>query len=1003
LIGWTSLSAAAAQERSVNLQLARLAPQDRALRVVYYTVARSRDIHARQVAAAARSFAGLTEGVYQVTVLHPVAPVDATGTSFVVPSDPKADAAVLEGRLPRGGCGPTKCEALALSRGLLPGQVIRVGPVRVEIVGVGSMRPAALSAGDELGSRQLLVRSITDRPLLSLVRDLAGMTSVTTAPLDPDRVHASALAGVAARLRRTAVSLSRSDPQNLVTATAPDALLNTIGHRGVVARERLLLISGQTAALVIAFAAFVASTRRRELRLLESQLIDLGASRFQAWSAGAFEVLFPGLAALVVALGGLAAAAALRAPSDESRASFIGTALPLTTLMTMVAVIAVAVALLAVAGSRRPGRRYGFGPLEAAAVVAFGIVVWQAVSTGELNANRLAASGHSPVLLLPALTFFVSAVALLRLFPLLVYLAERAARRAPTGVRLAFITAARRPAQAALTATFLAVAVGTATFSLDYRSTLERQARDQANFAAGARWRVVESSSQPQEVVAPNGVAVQPVSSATDVVPLTRFAAVSRERPTPVLRLNVQQTNVSAGSNQAGVQTTLLGIPADRLGDVRGWRKSFSNVSLAELAQRMRSRSVELGGPRIGDQTTELRLWVRTVAPYPTAVTLWFLLPGQDTRVVQIGDVSPSRWTLVSYRLPRQLRGTELIGIDLNPITQQFGVRGFQGTVWLGRIEQKQGREWRPTNSLTGWTNVGDTFARNGRIKVVPVHGGPVRSAIRYDRNGTSVPLLRRGAHLPNPIPALVSPSVAASAVDARATIVYAGSLPLAIKVVAVARYFPTITDGSRFIVLDYETAYAALNDVFPGSAPPSEAWFFDPQSPTFAARVSRPPFRVKSLVGESEREATLLSDPLASGSRSLLLVSAAIAAVLGLLGLGIAIVASLRDEAPMLAEYEALGIGPSLLARSAATRLAALSLIGVAVGLVGGYFAVRLVAALVAVTGGGLLPVPPIEAVVPWGAAGTLIGGVGFVAVGCALVLARRAFRRPVAERLRA
>jgi len=270
------------------------------------------------------------------------------------------------------------------------------------------------------------------------------------------------------------------------------------------------------------------------------------------------------------------------------------------------------------------------------------------------------------------LTFFVTAVLLLRLMPVLVRLAERAVRHAPTGARLAFLGAARRPAQAALATTFLAVAVGAATFSLDYRSTLEHQTRDQANFTAGGLWRVVESSSQRQPVVAANGVVTQPVESATDVAPLTRYAAVSQEQPTPVLRLAMQQLNTSAGSNQAGVPVTLLGIPTARLNEIRGWRAGFSSASRAELTRRLAAHTVSAPGPASA-RRRRLAGMGQNGRDLSTEVAFWFLLPGQDTRVVRVAVVAPSQWKLVRFPLPHELRGTQLIGIDLNPVTQGFG------------------------------------------------------------------------------------------------------------------------------------------------------------------------------------------------------------------------------------------------------------------------------------------------------------------------------------------
>ena len=242
----------------------------------------------------------------------------------------------------------------------------------------------------------------------------------------------------------------------------------------------------------------------------------------------------------------------------------------------------------------------------------------------------------------------------------------------------------------------------------------------------------------------------QPVESATDVAPLTRYAAVSREQPTPVLRLAMQQLNTSAGSNQAGVPVTLLGIPAAQLNEIRGWRSNFSSASRAELTRRLAAHTVSAPGPAISQTTTALRVWVRTVAIYPTEVAFWFLLPGQDTRVIRVAVVAPSRWKLVRFPLPRELRGTKLIGIDLNPITQGFGVRGFLGKIWLGPIEQEQAGRWTSTNSLTGWATVSDPFVRNGvQHRPSARRSGSVGVALRPERTSVRPAAASRRGSIP--------------------------------------------------------------------------------------------------------------------------------------------------------------------------------------------------------------------------------------------------------------
>src|SRR5439155_26907656 len=197
--------------------------------------------------------------------------------------------------------------------------------------------------------------------------------------------------------------------------------------------------------------------------------------------------------------------------------AFVGAALPQRTLLTILAVT-VAGILLTLASAAAGRRRRGVGGVEIAALTALAVVVWQASTTGALDPNQLARSGAGPVLLLvPGLAFFAAGVLLVRVLPLALRLTERATRSGPFGLRLAFLTAARHPSEGAAATTFLAIALGSALFSLGYAATLDRQARDEASFTAGARWRVLERSGSA--TFAP-----------PDVTPLTRYTAASAEK-----------------------------------------------------------------------------------------------------------------------------------------------------------------------------------------------------------------------------------------------------------------------------------------------------------------------------------------------------------------------------------------------------------------------------------------------------------------------------------------
>ena len=988
LVGATGLTAALAQERSVRVDLGALPARYRSLHVRYYTLPLQADFRAPTVEGALRSFADVTAPPRRVQVWHSIIPNEPDGLRLVIAAEPRADVTVTGGRLPRG-CDRRTCEALVLGGRWRPGTRVALGRGRFAlVVGRGALTPDVLPDRSELGREALLVRSLAP-PLRPLVKE-DGSTVVYSAALDPERVRASALAALGSGLRETIVRLERGDP--LVRATAPLGTLAALDERGRVARERLLLVAAPAAALLIAFAAFIAAARRREVELAGAQLETLGASPAQLWTTRLVEAVLPAGAALVLALGGLLAAACAFALSRGLPRSFVQAALPLETVAAIVLAEAVACLLLLVSVTSRRRTRYGVGALEVAAGTALAVVVWQAATTGALDPARVAAGRSPVVLLLPTLGFFATGVLLLRLLPVVLQSGERATRGGPVGIRLALLTAARNPARAAAATTFLAVALGSTVFSLSYRATLERQSRDQARFGVGAAWRVVERGRGNQ----PN------------VTPLTRYRAITSERPTPVVRL--QGDVVEAYPAGARKQITLLALPAASMPRVLGWRRGFSALTTAEISRRLRPEPVQLTGPRIDG--AELRVWARSETDYPRLIVLHLLRPGGDFVHLRLGRVW-RRWQLLRVPLSRALRGSQLVGLEYAPTYTPLDFKyDPEGYVDLGRIEQHLSGGWWPLPSLGRWTPTTLPDGTTGILVGEQVRHAPVKSALRFDLNGTFRPLIHPRLGLPapdagfetGPIPVLASGPIAAEAVDGLLTLELPGK-QLEGRVVGSARLFPTITDRqSSFVVADYHTLFAAMNADEPGLLAPTEAWFFRTEPPTAAAGLDRSPFRVSRVVDLAETQTRLLSDPLASGTRTLLGVAAIVAALLSLLGLVLAEHSLLTAERLQLAEYEALGVAPSSLRRSAQLRLLALSSLGVVAGILGGFLSARLTGAFVAVTGTATQPLPPIATVIAWPAAGVVVGVVTVAATAAAALVAGRALRAETAgRRLRA
>jgi len=992
LIGGSSVAAAHAQDDNVRLRLVETRPDERSVQVVFHLPSGKESM--RRDSAIDAVFARLgdvLEPPQRVVLWHGVG---ASNIRLVAVDDARREVVVTSGRLPAG-----PAEALALAGDFTIGRRVVLGDgVAVRIVGRESIRPVTLPLGSEalpgtpqLTSKALLVNAF-EPPLTSLGAE-TGSSVVTTAALDPRAVDAAALDRLRERLRAQLIGLERK--RTLTETTAPIPLLDELAKRGDVARERLLLVAGQAAALLVAFAAFSAAARRRELEEYDEQLLTLGASRAQVVLARATEAVAPTLA------GAIAGVAALAIVSDAVAGA---------TLLAIAAVVVAAAALLLGAGAPRRRRRFGLGALELAAVTAFAMVVWQASTSGALDPEGIEAGERAgPVLLLlPALSFLASGVALVRILPFALRLGERLARKATFGVRLAFLTAARRPSEAAAATTFLAVALGAALFALNYRATLDRQSRDEARFAAGAAWRVLERAHTAAPTAAPHvelsagDVAPptiadeKPLTGDLDVTPLTRFAVASAERPTPVLRLDARVQEGSVAGEELHVE--VLAVPARRIADLLGWRDSFSTLTRAEIVQRLRPRAVRLTGPRVAGDADAVRFWARSDAQLPRYAVVHLFLPDEERLVpVRVGDVTGA-WRRLRFSVPHSLRRAELVGIEFPAAAVPLSAPADEGSLQIGGFEQRRGGRWTalPTRA---W----QASSAGGSVDAFDLAAGPVRHATQFNLGGTARALVHPAQPLPPALPGLVSASAARTAVNGVLTLNLQGT-EVPVRAAGVARFFPTVVmRPSAFVVLDYQTLFAALNANQPGTALPSEAWFFRPQRAGFLERLSDPPFRVERAVAVEPLTARLVSDPLAAGTRGVLAVAAAAAAVLGLLGLLLAVRSTLSSERLVLAEYEALGVRPATLARSTLVRVVALSTLGIAAGFVGALLAVRLIGALVAVTPGAGRPLPPIRPVVHWDADLAVVVLTAAGAFASAAFLARRALRETAAQRLRA
>jgi hypothetical protein len=600
------------------------------------------------------------------------------------------------------------------------------------------------------------------------------------APLDPRRLHVWQITPLLRRESRAQADLARyTDAYEL---SGPDAALTDARAKGRITAQRMVLIGGEVSTLLLGFALVCAIGLRRGLAAERRRLLERGARRPQLWIAVGTEVSAMSLAgglvgvatgaalvAVVAGRAGLPAGAVL----GHSLGSGLGVALVLLAWLAGTAAVLVA-------GRTGTGARNGLRLLDVAALGA-AVAVGVGLARGGLDANTLATGGDATLLLLlPGLVSFVAAVAAGRLIAPLMRTAERAARQAPSALRLALLALARAPSRTIATAAFLLVSVGLALFAASYRATLERSARDEAAFAVPLDYVLSEGSQL-----------VRPL----DAAPLSRYRTIGT--PYPVLR----RSATVAGSGTSVLNPTLLGVPAAALGHLH-WRSDFSSVSPAELARRIgadgpaRLRAVRLTGAALS-----LRVRIRGI---PVALGLAVADSRGRMRVVPLGEHGAGAWT-PEARLPRGTR--ELIGLEVSLASaQRFGYFHREGEVGAtgaptGALELGPLRAGRRV--LTHWG--GWVTSGGGRL----AHG---RLSYAFDQGQTIVLRLPQPTDR-QPLRVVVSPDIASAAGPQGTITLDLENQRLPARIVGVATRFPNADQqGEGFVVADESRLATALD-----------------------------------------------------------------------------------------------------------------------------------------------------------------------------------------------
>jgi hypothetical protein len=487
--------------------------------------------------------------------------------------------------------------------------------------------------------------------------------------------------------------------------------------------------------------------------------------------------------------------------------------------------------------------------------------------------------------------------------------------------------------------TFLVASVGLALFALVYRSTLERGIDDQAAYAVPLDFTVREDLS-PSKLVAP-----------LDAAPLASYRKLDAGGEVVPL---IRQTG-SVGAFGGPNRFTLVGLSADALTSLRGWRADFSDRPLADLAVAIRPKGdVEMRGPRLPEDASALVL-PSSVVGGNVSLVAEVLTPADRFLHLDLGVTAGRDVHDLRVELPAEARGGRVVALSIGrALAVEEHASEFtrvDGILRLGRLAAET-----PGGRVELITDYSDWIGLNG---ATPVGDSAVRYLVNEAAERRFEP---RQPTEGKAVPVIASPRLAAAAGAG-------GVLPLRVpggvlraKVVGVARHFPTVSGD--FAVADRRLVFVALNAAKPGAATVNELWIGAPSREAERAvgeRLRRPPFDVLAISSRSGLADELSSEPLSRGALLVLSGAALGSVVLALLGLLLLLVADLRDERGELLDLEAQGAGPRTLRRHLRLRASLVAGLGLVGGLGAAAALAALVVALVTVTANAERAEPPL------------------------------------------
>jgi hypothetical protein len=892
-----------------------------------------------------------------------------------------AAAAAAVGRL--AACRPRSCPMLQASGGRVPQTLAAAGlsttsGVNLEIAGKVPLRSAVPLAFQTAGEGQWPLVLTGDSTGLDQLAGLSGVYRVHNwlAVLPVGQLHSWQLAAVETQLDRAQASLQESAVQ--FSLSAPFDGIDAARAQARAAPRRLLLAGGGAGATLVLFIVLSAAALRRE-QLAELQRLRGAGARggqlvaFVAGEAG----LLTALALLAGAVLAILAVATLATSAGEPAGAVLARSLltPTATLVLALTWLAGTV-LITTFVFAQPGR--AFDVLAAVAAAALLMML----STGTGTGTGTGAQGTRTLLLAP-LCCLAAGVVVFRVVVLLLRAGERAARSGPLPLRLALTGLARAPELPSLAIAFIAVSVGLGGFALAYRATLTRGAADQA------------ADQVPLDAL------ISPSASFQTPLALAPIAFWRGLAPHGTV-LAVRRTIASYASGTGYVTVPALGVPADGLALIHGWRSGDGSAPLRTLARRLTPLGpVRVPGPLAPPGTRALAL--AALSPHQSVeVSADLRDPQGGVRQLPLGvagarhailraRLPPGRWEIEAFELDEPA-GRLMTSAHQNAENPAAATQA-QARVRLGPLLMLGARgEPVASVSLLRWRAAGAASvvpARQPagaatRPAASPAAAGFSGGAVAVSFQLTGAPGIVRPQQPSDtrPVPVLADPQTAAAAGPGGRLELSVDELPVSARVVGVIRRFPTIAPGAGGVIVADEAVLAsALDAQLPGQGAPDELWIATRATARLRAALRAGPLAQLGAGLRVALERRLRAEPLTRSVLGTLVAATVLSAALAVLGLLLALLGAFRDQR-LRTDLQALGLGPRALRAELRARLACASLLGVGAGCAIALLLTRFAVAAVGDAGTAAQPQPPLVTVIP-------IAGLAALGLGTAALLA--------------